>query len=62
MKVKTFIKKLQRLDQNAEVVVYEPEQGYYSAAKVYPGQNFTCYDTWVSVEDKPEPKRIVLVG
>jgi hypothetical protein len=62
MKVKTFIKKLQKLDQNAEVVHYEPEAGFYAAASVYKDKNFTCYDEWISIENKPAPKRIVQVG
>jgi hypothetical protein len=61
MRVKAFINKLKKLDQNAEVVTYDAEQGFYTAAIIQKDKNFTCYDSWISLENKPEPKKYILI-
>jgi hypothetical protein len=62
MKVKEFIKKLSKLDKNAEVVTYDPENDFYSAVRIYKDEEMDDWKSWVSLEDKPRPKKIVYVA
>ena len=61
MTVKEFIAALKKQPQDAEVVQQEAEMGFYSAADVYPAREFRDYDAWVSLEDAPRPKIVVVI-
>jgi hypothetical protein len=65
MKVKAFIKKLQKCDPNAEVVTEDSEYNFYSAARIYTEKNkgvFRDTASWVSLKNKPRPKKMVLIN
>ena len=62
MKVKDFIKKLQKCDPNAEVISFDSENDFYSAVSIYKDHEIRDYSGWVSLDKKPRPEKTVLLS
>ena len=61
MKVKQFIKKLEKYDPEAEVVTHDSENDFYSAALIW-GKTSNDWVSWVSVKGKKRPDKMILIG